>query len=482
VVTSGKHMGTASRQRWVLALTSVASLMVGLDILVVTTALTTIRLRLGASIEELEWIVNAYTLSFAVLLMTAAALGDRFGRRRLMIIGLGLFTTMSAACAVAPGIGWLIAARAVQGAGSAMIMPHALSLLSAAFPPGRRARALGIFSGVTGLAILGGPMVGGAVVQGLAWPWIFWLNVPIGVVIIPLVARRVEESRGGGGRIDTGGLLLVSGAALGLVWGLVRGNTAGWGSAEVIVALAGGVVFAAAFVAWELRAREPMLPMRLFRSRAFSAGNAAGFVMFGSIFGAAFFLAQFFQTTLHYGPLAAGLRLAPWTVTLSLVAPVAGAWVGRIGERPLIAGGLTMQAGGFLWIALAARAGAGYLALIPPLVLAGCGVSMAMPAAQNAIIGAVPPAAIGKASGTFNTLRQLGGTFGIAVLAAVFTGSGSYASARTFSHGFVPAMTVAAGLSLVAALTGLWMPGRRAAVPVAPAEPGAIPALQEAGR
>ena len=219
-----------ARRRWVLALTSVASLMVGLDILVVTTALTTIRLRLGASIEELEWIINAYTLSFAVLLMTASALGDRFGRRRLFLTGLGLFTVMSAACALAPSIGWLIVARAVQGAGSAMIMPHALALLSAAYPPHRRARALGIFTGVTGLAILGGPMIGGAVVQGLAWPWIFWLNVPIGLAVIPLAARKIGESRGSAARLDYGGVVLVTGTALGLVWGLVRGNTVGWGS------------------------------------------------------------------------------------------------------------------------------------------------------------------------------------------------------------------------------------------------------------
>jgi EmrB/QacA subfamily drug resistance transporter len=484
VGTRGRNVSAASGQRWVLVLTSVASLMVGLDMLVVTTALTTIRLHLGASIEQLEWIVNAYTLSLAVLLMTASALGDRFGRRRLFIIGLGLFTAMSAACALAPSIGWLVAARAVQGAGSAMIMPHAMALLSGAFPPHRRAKALGIFSGVTGLAILGGPMIGGVVVQGLAWPWIFWLNVPIGLAIIPLAARRIGESRGSGARLDLGGAVLVTGAALGLVWGLVRGNAAGWGSFEVIAALAGGALFTAAFVAWELRAREPMLPMRLFRSRAFAAGNAAAFGMFGSIFGTAFFLAQYLQTSLHYGPLAAGLRLAPWTVTLSLVAPVAGAWAGRIGERPLIAGGLAMQAGGFAWIALLARDGASYPAMIAPLVLAGCGVSMAMPAAQSAVIGAVPPGAIGKASGAFNTLRQLGGTFGIAILAAVFTGAGSYASARAFSDGFVPAAAVAAGLSLAAAIAGLWIPSRRAAGVTVPstAPAAALPEATNAGR
>jgi EmrB/QacA subfamily drug resistance transporter len=480
VSASGKQATTTSAQRWVLALTSVAALMVGLDMLVVTTALNTIRLHLGASIEELEWMVNAYTLSFAVLLMTAAALGDRFGRRRLFTAGLALFTAASAACAVAPGIGWLITARAVQGAGSAMIMPHAMALLSAAFPPERRARALGVFSGVMGLAILGGPMVGGAVVQGLAWQWIFWLNVPIGLLVIPLIRGRIRESRGTGTSLDLGGLVLVTGGALGLVWGLVRGNAAGWASPEVIGSLAAGAVLAASFVAWELRAPEPMLAMRFFRSRAFSSGNAATFLLYGSVFGAAFFFAQFLQTALHYGPLAAGIRLAPWTVTLSVVAPIAGAKVGRIGERPLIVGGLALQAAGFGWIALIASPGLAYPAMVAPLILAGCGVSMAMPAVQNSVIGAVPPAAIGKASGVNNTLRQLGGTFGIAILAAVFAGTGGYASAQAFSDGFAPATGAAAALSLAAAIAGLWIPGRREAR-TAVAAPQA-PALQRVTR
>jgi MFS family permease len=284
--------------------------------------------------------------------------------------------------------------------------------------------------------------------------------VPIGLAVIPLAARKIGESRGSAARLDYGGVVLVTGTALGLVWGLVRGNTVGWGSPEVTGVLGGGAVLLAAFVAWERRARAPMLPMRLFRSRAFAAGNAAGFGMFASIVGTVFFLAQFLQTTWHYGPLGAGLRLAPWTITLSLVAPVAGAWAGKIGERPLIAGGLALQAAGFAWVALAVRAGLGYPALVAPLVLAGCGASMAMPAAQSCVVGAVPPADLGKAAGTFNTLRQLGGTFGIAILAAVFTGAGSYASARAFTAGFVPVAFTAAGLSMAGAVAGAFIPGR----------------------
>jgi EmrB/QacA subfamily drug resistance transporter len=451
--------------------------MVMLDMLVVTTALSTIRLDLGASIEQLEWTVNAYTLSFAVLLMTAAALGDRFGRRRLFAGGLALFTAASAACALAPGIGWLIAARAVQGAGSAMVVPLAMALLVAAFPAGQRARALGLFSGVTGLATVGGPLVGGAVVQGLAWQWIFWLNVPIGLLLVPLILSRVEEGFGSGTSLDLGGLVLVTGAALGLVWGLVRGNGAGWGSPEVVASLAAGALLLLAFVAWELRAGEPMLPMRYFRSRAFAAGNAAGFLLSGSIFGVAFFFAQFLQTALRHGPLGAGIRLVPWTITLTLVAPLAGARVNRVGERPLIVGGLVLQAAGFAWIALTARPGLAYPAMVAPMVLAGCGVSMAMPATQNAAIGSVPREAIGKASGTFNTLRQLGGSFGIAILAAVFAATGGFASAQAFSHGFAAATGVAAGMSLAGAAAGLLTPGRRAAAPL----PAPLPALQ-AGR
>jgi EmrB/QacA subfamily drug resistance transporter len=435
-----------------------------LDVMVVVTALHTIRVQLGASIDQLEWTISAYTLSFAVLLMTAAALGDRFGRRRLFVAGLGLFTAASAACALAPDIGWLIAARTAQGAGSAMIMPHALALLSAAFPPEQRARALGLFSSITGLATLGGPFVGGAIVQSLDWQWIFWLNVPIGLVLIALVLRRVAASPAVGGSLDLGGLLLAMGGALGLVWGLVRANVVGWSSPEVVGALVGGVVLVAAFVAWELHVRSPMLPMQHFRSRAFSAGNAAGFLLYGSIFAAAFLLAQFFQTALGYAPLDAGLRLLPWTVTLFVVAPVAGALVNRVGERALIAGGLTLQGIGFLSIALLARNGDGYAAMVVPLIVAGCGVSMAMPAAQNVVLGALPRSALGVASGTFNTLRQLGGTFGVAIVAAVFAATGSYASPVAFVDGFTPALGVAAGLSLLAAALGLLLPGRHSMV------------------
>jgi EmrB/QacA subfamily drug resistance transporter len=446
---------------WVLALTSAAALMVALDQLVVANALSTIQRELHASSETLEWTVNAYNLSFAVLLMTGAALGDRLGRRRMFVGGLGLFTLASAGCALAPGVGWLIVARAVQGAGSALVMPLAMALLSAAFPIETRGRALGLFTGLTGLAVVGGPVVGGAITEGLAWQWIFWINLPIAIPVILLVLARIDESYGPKIRIDSVGLGLAGFGALGLVWGLVRGNAAGWVSIEVLATLTAGAVLSALFVAWELRAAEPMLPMRFFRIGAFSAGNASAFLLYGSLYSAVYFLSQYLQVSLGYGPLAAGLRTLPWTTTVFVVAPLAGALADRIGSRPLISCGLLLQAAGLGWIAWNADHGRAYSSSIAALVIAGCGVSMAMPSVQNAVMNAVPRSAIGKASGTFNTLRQLGGVFGIAILAALFAARGGYATPAAFNHGVAPALGVSAGMSLVGAMIGLATPARR---------------------
>jgi EmrB/QacA subfamily drug resistance transporter len=452
--------------RWVVALTAIGSLMAALDTLVVSTALSTIRIDLHATVEQLEWTVNAYNLSLAVLMITATALGDRFGRRRLYAIGLGLFAAASAASALAPEVGVLIAARAVQGAGAALILPLGLAILSAAFPPEKRGAAIGIFSAITGLAVASGPLVGGAIVAGLAWQWIFWLNVPIGLVAIPLVLRKIDESYGPDTGLDLRGLALISGGALGLVWGLVRGNEAGWGSPEVIASLTAGALLVATFVAWELRAREPMLPMRFFRSRAFSAGNAAIFLTFAALFSAVFFYAQLLQAGLGYGPLQTGLRLLPWTATFMTVAPIAGALADRIGERPLMVGGLSLQAIGMAWLALIADPGMAYAQMLAPLLVAGIGISLALPAAQNSVVGSVALEAVGKAAGANSMLRELGGVFGIAIAVAVFAATGGYGSAALFVDGFVPAISVAAGLSALGAVVGLALPPRRStAVP-----------------
>jgi EmrB/QacA subfamily drug resistance transporter len=460
-VATSTPISASSIRTWTVVLTGLGSLMAALDTLVVSTALSTIRLDLGATLEELEWTVNAYNLSFAVLLIPAAAFGDRFGRRRLYAAGLVLFAAASAACALAPSVGWLIAARAVQGAGAALVLTLALALLSAAYPPEKRGAAIGIFSAITGISVASGPLVGGAVVEGIDWEWIFWLNVPIGLAAAPLALTRVRESFGSDTALDIPGLVLVSAGAFGIVWGLVRGNSAGWDSVEVIAALAVGALLVAAFVAWEVRAREPMLPTRFFRLRGFSAGNTAIFFTFASLFTGVFFFAQLLQTVLAYDPFEAGLRLLPWTATFVTVAPVVGALADKLGERPFMTGGLLLQAIGLIWVALIAEPDIGYGELVVPFVVAGVGVSMAIPCGQNAVIGSVPDDALGKAAGANSMMRELGGVFGIAVTVAVFAGAGSYASAAAFTDGFAPAIGAAAALSLVGAVAALALPGRR---------------------
>src|SRR5829696_679715 len=462
---------------WVVVLTAIGSFMAALDTLVVSTALPTIRLDLGASISQLEWTVNAYNLSFAVMLVTAAALGDRFGRRRLYAVGLVGFAIASAGSALAPSVGWLIAARAVQGVGAAFMMSLGLALLSAAFPAEKRGMAIGLFSAVTGLAVASGPLIGGAVVNGLDWTWIFWLNVPIGLLAAPLVLARVKESFGPNTALDFPGLGLVTAGALGIVWGLVRGNSAGWGSAEVVATLAAGVLLVVAFIAWERRASEPMIPMSFFRSRAFSAGNLAIFAVFGSLFAEVYLFSQLLQNAMGYDALGAGLRLMPWTGTFLLVGPVAGALTDRIGERPLMVTGLLIQAAGTIWIALIASPDMSYSELVIPMVIAGVGISMAIPSAQNSVLGSVSQESVDKAAGTNSVMRELGGVFGMAVAVAVFAGAGSYVSPQAFTDGFGPAAGVAAGLALVGALAGSFLPSHGTEGELVSASVGA-PALE----
>jgi EmrB/QacA subfamily drug resistance transporter len=460
VAAGGRPAETTREQRWVLGLASLASFVVILDVMVVATALTAIRRHLGASLADLEWTVNAYTLSFAVLLMTAAALGDRLGRRRVFAAGLVLFAVSSAGCALAPDAAALIAARAMQGAGAATIMPMALALLNGAFPATRRGWAIGIYGGVTALAAVAGPVLGGAVTQGLGWQWIFWLNVPVALAAVPLVLSRISEATGPGGAADLPGLVLVTTAALSLVWGLVRGNTAGWGSPEVIGTLAGGAAAAAAFAAWERRAARPMLPARLFRSAAFSAGNVAIFMINASLTGVIFLMPQFQQVVAGQDPLGAGLRLLPWGIAPFLVGPRAGALADRVGERVLVVTGSLLQAAGVAWIAAAASPGTGYLALVTPMIIIGAGFALAIPAVTRSVTSTVPSADLGTASAAFTTMRQLGGAFGVAVLGAAFATTGGYATPAAFSRGFTTAFAVAAGLALTGTAAGTILTGR----------------------
>jgi EmrB/QacA subfamily drug resistance transporter len=450
-----------SRTLWTFGITSAALFMASLDNLVVTTALPSIRAHLHASLAGLQWTVNAYTLTFAVLLLTGASLGERYGRRRLFTLGLGLFTAGSAAAALAPGIGWLVAARAVQGVGAAVLIPLTLTLLSAAVSPERRGLALGAWGAVGGLAIAIGPLVGGAVVEGASWQWIFWLNVPIGLALLPTAWFRLTESRGSSANLDVPGLVLASFGLLGIVLGVVRGNDHGWTSATVLPPIVVGTILLAAFIGWELRAREPMLPLNLFRSRGFTLTNAASLLMFFGMFGSIFLLAQFLQVVQHYSPLQAGLRTLPWTAMPVFIAPIAGSLSDRIGGRPLLAAGLGLQAIGLGWLAAVASPTVAYATMVPAFVVSGVGMSLFFAPVANMVLGSVRRDQEGIASGANNAIRELGGVFGIAVLGAVFSAKGGYASGASFVSGLSSAVWVGGAAVAAAAATALALPRLR---------------------
>jgi EmrB/QacA subfamily drug resistance transporter len=452
------HGSGTPRAGWTLGIVSVAVFMTTLDNLVVTMALPAIRASLGASIQSLEWTVNAYTLTFAVLLLTGAALGDKFGRRRMFVLGLALFTVASAAAALSASTGELIAARAIQGLGAAIVLPLTLTLLSEAMPPQRRGAALGIWGGVSGLGVALGPLVGGAVVSGISWHWIFWINVPVGIALLPLARARLTESYGASGRLDMPGLALAGPALLGITYGAVRGQALGWTSVSILAALAAGIAFGIAFIAWETRAAAPMLPMRFFRSRGFSATNGLSLAMYFGVFGSIFLLAQFFQVAQGYSPLEAGLRTLPWTGMPMIVAPFAGMLSDRIGSRPLMAAGLALQAVAIGWLAVILTPDVPYGLLIAPFVLAGTGMALVFAPAANAVLASVAPAAAGQASGATNAIRELGGVLGVAVLASVFSAHGSYASAQAFTSGLLSALPVGAAFLAAGALMALLVP------------------------
>lgn len=438
-------------------LTSVAYFMVTLDALVVVTALPSIHRQLGGGVATLQWTVSAYTMAFGAGIITAAALGDRLGRRRVYTAGLLIFTLGSAACAVAPDAGALIACRAVQGIGAACIMPLGLTLLTSAFPPSRRGAVVGIWGGIAGLAVACGPLVGGSITQGLSWHWIFWVNVPIGIVAAAGARLRLAESHGPATPLDVPALVLVSAGVGLLIWGIVEGGQSGWGSAQNIAGLILGAGLFAGFLLREVRTSTPMIPLSLFRTATFSAAGGAQFFMSAAIFSAAFLTSQFFQFALGDSPLATGLRFLPWTAAPLIVAPVAGALSDKLGSRALVVPGLVMQAAGFVWIVSLAGNSRGYADYVPAFILAGVGISMALPSVTAAGLNAVPPRLLGKAAGTLNTLQQFGVVVGIAVVTAVFNSTGSLASPAMVTNGYRPAMTLAAGLSLFGAMAALGM-------------------------
>jgi EmrB/QacA subfamily drug resistance transporter len=453
--TRSPSTATAVRPRWVLSLTSIAYFMVVLDALVVVTALPRMQQDLHAGLAALQWTVNSYGISFAAGIITAAALGDRFGRRRVFILGLALFTLSSAACAVAPDVAALIAARTVQGLGAAVVLPLSLTILTNAFPPERRGLIVGIYGGLAGLAVAAGPLVGGAVTESLDWQWIFWLNVPIGLLAAVLGMRLLPESHGPAQRLDLSGVALVTGGVVALVWSLVRANDIGWSSPQTVGTLLAGCALLLAFVWWQRRALAPLVPMGLFRSQAFAAGTVTTFLMSGATFAAAFLITQEFQFARGYSPVSTGLRLLPFFATPMVVSPLAGAIADRIGPRPLIVSGLALQALGFAWVAARGSLRTSWVELVAALLVAGIGISMALPTVPTAMLNAVPAAHLGKASGISYMAQRFGTVFAIAIGTAVFSAHGHLGNPAAVTAGFRPALwssVVFAALASVAAL------------------------------
>ncbi|MEU6803074.1 MFS transporter [Streptomyces neyagawaensis] len=453
-----KTAPTRAGALWALVVTSVAGFMAALDNLVVTTALPSIREDLGGELHDLEWTVSAYTLTFAVLLMFGAALGDRFGRRRLILVGITVFTAASAAAAVAPGIDSLIAARAVQGVGAAIMMPLTLTLLTAAVPPARRGMAYGVWGAVNGLAVASGPLIGGSLTEHISWQWIFWLNVPLGLALLPLARLRLRESHGTGAPLDITGTLLASGGLFGIVYGLVRGPADGWTAGPVLLGLFAGTALLTGFVLHGARAANPMLPMRLFRSRAFAGINAASMLMFLGMFGSIFLLSQYMQGVLGYSPTEAGLRMLPWTGMPMLVAPIAGILSDRIGGRPVVATGLFLQAAGLGYLGYVVTTDVSYTAQLPGLIISGIGMALFFAPASHLVMSSVRTAEQGIASGANNALREVGGALGIAVMSSIFAAQGGYETPQTFVTGLRPALTVGAAVVALAAAAALAIP------------------------
>ncbi|MBV9944037.1 MAG: DHA2 family efflux MFS transporter permease subunit [Solirubrobacterales bacterium] len=446
--------GTSRRLGWVVGLTSTAYFMVVLDAVIVITALPRMQRDLHVGVSTLQWTVNAYGIAFAAGIITAAALGDRFGRRRIFTSGLGLFTLASAACALAPMVSGMIAARAIQGLGAAAVLPLSLTILTTAFPPHKRGMIVGVYGGLAGVAVALGPIVGGAITQGINWHWIFWINVPIGLVSVLLGLRVLPETHGAPERLDLVGVVLVTAGVVALVWSLTRANNVGWTSAQIIGGLAGGSVLLAAFLWWERRATEPIVPLRLFASREFAIGNLTTYFLHGATFAAAFFITQEFQLAREYSPLGTGLRLLPFFATPMIVSPLAGSLSDRIGRRPIMVTGLALQAIGYVWVAARGSLATSWIELDGALLVAGVGISIALPTVPTTVLDAVAPEDMGKASGINYMAQRFGTVFALAIASAVFAVRGHLGSPTAVTAGFRPALWTCACFAILAALSG----------------------------
>lgn len=454
-------MTAAARHRplWLVILaTALPMFMATLDNLVVTNALPVIARDLSADLEQLQWVVNAYSLAFASWILVAVALGDRWGRVRIFLTGLGVFTVASALCAIAPSIELLIAARVLQGIGAAALMPLSLAILSTNVEARLRPLAIGIWGGVAGLGVAMGPLIGGAVVEGLSWHAIFWLNVPVGIVSAPVILYALRESFGRRERIDVVGLLLGMVGVFALVFGIVRGNEAGWTSGHVLAGLIGGSALLLAFVLWERRTPHALLPLRLYRDRSFAAANVVGLLFGLGIFGAIFILVQFFQVVQGKSPLEAGILTMPWTMAPLVIAPLAGLAAPRVGTRALIVTGVSLQAIGLTWIGLTISPTVEFREVLAAFVLCGVGMGLVFAPSATAVLANMRKEDHAKASGTNSTVREIGVALGVAILTAVFLGAGGELTPTGYSDAAVPAVFTGVGALVLAAIAALFLP------------------------
>ncbi|MCW2793797.1 MAG: drug resistance transporter, EmrB/QacA subfamily [Nocardioides sp.] len=439
---------------------SLPMFMATLDNLVMTTALPVIRADLGSTVGQLSWFLNAYTLVFATFMLPMATLGDRLGRRRMMLVGLGVFTLASIASALSTTSGALIAARAFQGLGAAAIMPLSLTLLAAAVPPARRAVAIGVWGGVSGLGVALGPVVGGAVVEGVSWQAIFWLNVPVALVALPLLLLAVPESRGLWQRLDLPGTAMLGGAVFLGIWGIVHGNDDGWSDPRVLGPLVVAALLLPAYLAWARGRAYAVLPLRLFSSRGFSVANVIGLTFTIGMFGTVFLLSQYLQIVHGYSPLEAGLRTLPWTAAPMVVAPIAGAISARTGLRSLLVVGLALQTASLVWFAALTEGGAGYSSFVVPLAMAGVGMGLTFAPSATAVLEGLPEDDFAMASSANSTIREFGVALGVALLVAVFLGNGGQLSPGGYDGAIGPALLTGAAAVAVAVVAAFFAPGR----------------------
>ncbi|MFD4468592.1 DHA2 family efflux MFS transporter permease subunit [Rhodococcus sp. NPDC058505] len=442
---------------------SLPMFMATLDNLVMTSALPVVQADLNASVGQLQWFLNAYTLAFATLMLSAAGLGDRWGRRRVFIWGIVLFALASVASALSTTAGMLIAARAVQGVGAAAIMPLSLTLLAGAVPASKRALAIGMWGGVSGLGVALGPVVGGAVVDGVSWQAIFWINVPVAVIAVPLALYALGESHGRRQPLDLPGVALAGAGVFLAVWGIVHGNDDGWASATVLGTLVLAVIALSAFVIREMRTDSPVMPTRMFRSRSFTVANVIGLMFTLGMFGSVFLLSQYLQIVMGYTPFEAGLRTLPWTAAPMIVAPIAGLLAPRLGLRTLLVAGLTLQAASLVWMAFVFEAGTGYPAMVPALAMAGIGMGLTFAPSATAVLVDMPDDDHATASSVNSTIREVGVALGVAILTAVFLGSGGALTPTGYADALRPALLVGAAAVAVAVVAALFMPGRTGA-------------------